>query len=255
MFIKNTCTIIVCVGCVVAVMVATQAKADMHSANYAIPTDSINFGGGQSSSANYAQNSTFGEVATGRSSSANYALQAGYQQMLGASISISAASNVTLPTLSGLSVGTAVASSSWNVVTDDTAGYQLSIAAATAPALQDPAKAFFSDYVPSGGTTTPDYNFTTPNSTSNFGYSVYSPDATVMWKQNGSACNQTGGTNTLGHCWDGFSTAVQTIAQSSSDNQPTGATTTVTYEAGIGSNKLQDAGTYTATITVTAVAL
>ncbi len=227
---------------------------DMHSANYAITTDSINFGGGPSASANYSQQSTMGEIVTGDSASTNYKLEAGYQHMLGSSISISSAPNVTLPTLGGINAGTSIASSSWNVITDDTAGYQLSIAAATAPALQDPASAYFADYAPLSGPTTADYAFSVASGSSVFGFSPYSPDAISRFENNGSVCG-TGSTVTNLTCWAGFATTSQTIAQGSTDNQPNGATTTVNYEAGIGTNKVQDAGSYTATITVTAVAL
>jgi hypothetical protein len=228
------------------------SSAAMSSNNYSIQSDSINFGGENSASASYAEQDTMGEIATGISSSTDYTVGAGYQQMLGSYISLSAAANVTLPALGGVSSGTSMASSSWNVTTDDSAGYQLSISASASPALTDPAKAYFSDYTPGGSV--PDYTFTTSSGTSNFGYSVASPDATVFWKNNGSACD-TGSSNNATHCWDGFSTITTTIAQSTGDNQPNGATTTVTYEAAVGSNKIQDAGTYTVTITVTAVAL
>lgn len=48
--------------------------------NYRIEFDSINFGGGQSSSGNYSQESTFGEVGTGDLSGTNYNSNSGYQQ-------------------------------------------------------------------------------------------------------------------------------------------------------------------------------
>jgi hypothetical protein len=228
------------------------SSASMSSTNYSIQTDSLNFGGENSSSTSYGEQDTLGEIATGLSSSTDYAIGAGYQQMLTSFISLSSAANVTLPSISGIMSGTSMASSTWVVTTDDTAGYQLSISAGASPALTDPAKAYFADYTPSGGA--PDFAFTTSSGTSNFGYSVVSPDATQFWKNNGSACN-TGSSNTSLKCWEGFSTITRTIAQSSGDNQPNGASTTVSYEAAVGSNKIQDAGTYTATVTVTAVAL
>lgn len=250
----STPIVVFCVASGIVVGGTLPAHADMQSSHYAIPTDSINFGGANSSSTNYAEQDTLGEIATGRSASANYAIQAGYQQMTGTSISISSASNVTLPALNGIVAGTAVASTSWNVVTDDTAGYQLTVAAATAPALQDPAKAYFSDYVPAGGSSSADYSFTVPASSSVFGFSPYGSDTTARFKNNGTTCGS-GSTSTDLACWTGFSTTTQTIAEGTSNNQPSGATTTVNFEAGIGSNKVQDAGTYTATITVTAIAL
>jgi hypothetical protein len=51
------------------------------SSNYQLQSDSINIGGGFSSSTSYIQESTVGEVATGISDSSSYSLRAGYQQM------------------------------------------------------------------------------------------------------------------------------------------------------------------------------
>ena len=55
--------------------------AAMSSSNYKINADSINIGGGQSSSTNYQMEDTIGEVATGDSDSDSYKTKAGYQAM------------------------------------------------------------------------------------------------------------------------------------------------------------------------------
>ena len=63
----------------------------MSSSHYSLESDSLNFGGGYSTSTNYIQESTGGEVATGISSSTNYTMNAGYQQMNIVALSFSAA--------------------------------------------------------------------------------------------------------------------------------------------------------------------
>jgi hypothetical protein len=54
----------------------------MSSDNYKINADSINIGGGQSSSANYKMEDTIGEAGIGDSESDSYKTKAGYQAML-----------------------------------------------------------------------------------------------------------------------------------------------------------------------------
>jgi hypothetical protein len=106
------------------------------SPSYQLQSDSINFAGGLSTSSNYSLESTAGEVATGESDSASYSLRAGYQQMQEVFLSMTAAPNVTMsPALGGLTGGTANGSTSVVVLTDSPSGYQLTIAAESAPAL------------------------------------------------------------------------------------------------------------------------
>ncbi len=223
----------------------------MSSPSYGIQSDSINFGGGLSSSTNYTQESTFGEVATGDSESTNYKIRAGYQQMNVSYIALTTSGNVTLPQLS-FTGGISTSSASLHVVTDNIAGYSLSVKATSTPALATTNSAFFSDYVPSGAN--PDYQFSITSMQSAFGFSPEGTDITSAFKDNGSAC-ATGSGNTAYRCWKGFSMTDQMIAQATSNNQPSGATTTLQFQAEIGSTKIQDAGSYEATITITAVTL
>jgi hypothetical protein len=223
----------------------------MSSTNYTIQSDSLNFGGGSSASNNYSEQDTMGEISSGVSSSTNYTMNAGYQQMLGSYISL-AASGATLPDIGGTSGGTSATSSTYTVLTDDSAGYALTIQAATSPALQDVAGDYFSDYAPSGGV--PDYAFGVSSSQSVFGFALASVDAVSRYKNNGTVCNS-GSNSSMYNCWDGLSTSPKTISEGSTGNQPNGATTTIQYEVGIGSAKIQTAGNYSATITVTATAL
>lgn len=232
--------------------VATQAGAYVASStNYRIEADSVNIGGTENgSSTNYKLRDTVGEIGTGISNSSNYQISAGYRAMLEAYISINSPANVTLsPTISGISGGTGTGSSTWSVITDAAAGYTLSIKASTNPALQVGSNSF-ADYTPAGSN--PDYNWSVAATDSEFGFSPEGSNVTSTYLDNGSACN-TGALNTADKCWRGFSTTNQTIAQSSAANNPTGASTTVLLQAEVGSNKLQPAGSYVATITVTAI--
>ncbi len=223
----------------------------MQSANYRIQSDSINVGGGYSSSTNFGQESTVGEVSTGFSSSTNYALDAGYQQG-DFYLALSSVSDVTLsPSLGGVTGGTSNGSTVVTVTTDSYAGYQLSIAASTTPALSSGA-ATIPDYTPSGAD--PDYSFTNGVSESQFGFSPEGTDITARYKDNGSLCNTGSSDNTLA-CWDGPSTTARTISSRTSANHPSGIATTLRFRVGIGASAGQLEGTYVATTTLTALPL
>ena len=218
-------------------------------------SDSVNSGGlNISTSTNYRLGDSVGQLATGFSSSTNYGLYAGFWVPSGVYISISTAGNVALPSLSGLTGGTATGSSAWIVTTNNTLGYQLTIVASTSPAMKG-LNTSIADYAPAGGSV-PDFAFTIASSTSRFGFSPEGADISPTYKDNGTICS-TGGTDTTNACWDGFSTTTKTIAQSSGPNAPVGATTTVKYQVRIGSGVLQEAspGGYSASVTVTATTL
>ena len=65
----------------------------------------------------------------------------------------------------------------------------------------------------------------------------------------------TGSTDTVDSCWDGIATTEKVISRSTSANHPIGATTTVKFRAESGPNHVQSPGVYTATTTLTAIAL
>ncbi len=231
---------------------ATSSAQVRQSASYRIESDSINFGGGFSSSTNYSLESTGGEIATGESSSTNYALKAGYQQMVTRFISLSTPDPVTMsPSIVGITGGTSDGSTTVTVITDSAAGYELSINAGVSPAMVKGSDSI-SDYAV---VSDPDYTFTTATDDSHFGYSPSGVDVVQRFKDDGvSACN-TGSAETALACWDGLSTSAETIARRTSANTPNGSTTTVNFRVGIGSGVNQPAGIYTATTTLTAVSL
>lgn len=224
----------------------------MQSSNYKIQSDSINAGGGFSSSTNYQTQSTVGEVSTGNSSSTNYVLKAGYQQMQEVYLSLSSVSPVTMnPVLGGVVGGTANGSTTVTVLTDSPAGYSLSIVASTNPVMRSGTNTIV-DYVPVGAP--PDFVFTVGSTQSRFGFTPEGVNVVARFRDNGSVCN-TGSSNAVSACWDGLGTVAQTIAQGTSSNHPLGATTTVRFRVGIGNNVVQPEGIYTATTTLTAFAL
>ncbi len=223
----------------------------MQSSSYRIESDSVNFGGGFSSSTNYALESTGGEVATGESSSGSYALKAGYQQMQGAFISLTPADAVVLsPSLPGITGGTSNGSTTVTVVTDSPAGYELTIRASGSPAMQKGADTI-ADYNPSGDT---DFIFAIGAADAHLGYSPSGVDIPSRFMDDGGNC-AVGSLDTLLACWDGLSTSDVAIARSTGPNQPTGATTSIYFRVGIGGSVVQPPGTYTATTTLTALPL
>ncbi len=224
----------------------------MGSSSYRINSDSVNIGGNNSQSANYKSEDTAGELATGVSTSTSYGMNAGYQHMQSSFISISSVHNGTMTSVNGVSGGVTNASTTWTVITDNAAGYQLTIKAQTSPALKSAGGASFADYVPTSSD--PDFAFTYAPSESRFGFTPEGADVSATYKDNGSICN-TGGLNTTDACWDGFTLTNKVIATGATANQPNGATTTIKYRAAIGASKIQDAGDYTSTITVTATTL
>lgn len=221
------------------------------STNYHIQSDSINIGGGLSNSTNYGLESTAGEVGTGESNSVTYALKAGYQQMHEVFISITDVGTVSLsPSIPGVTGGTANGSTTLTVVTDSPSGYSLTVAASLSPAMQSGANTI-ANYNTAGD---PDFAFGVGSTDALFGYSPSGVDILSRFLDNGSVCN-VGSSDTSSACWEGVSTTPAVIARSLNSNQPLGATTTLYFRVGVGNNVSQASGSYTATVTVTALPL
>jgi len=228
----------------------------MSSTKYKIDTDSINFGGTENSAAGQLfLSDTFGEVGTGISTSSRYSVSSGYRMVQTSYISISAAEDVVMPHMSGSVAGQSDSNESWTVVTDNAAGYEMMIKSLTSPALKSADGASFEDYVPSTPGI-PDYMFSVGAGSSTFAFTPEGQDVSQKYLDNGigSTCG-TGSTDTQDRCWDGFSTTDKVVARRESSNHPDGTVTTIKYKSAVGSAKLQDAGTYTSHIVVTAVVL
>lgn len=224
----------------------------MGSSSYKIQSDTVNIGGQDSSSASYNLKDTVGEVGTGDSSSASYNMHAGFWQMQSNYLAISSPSDLVLASIGGLSYQASEGTMSWTVTTDNPAGYSMSIAATSAPALKS-AFDSFADYTPA--TSNPDYDFTNASTNSSFGFSPEGTEVSDRFKDNGSTCGTGGTSETTGKCWDGLSTTPKVLAGSVSSNQPTGSVVTARLRAETGADHIQTSGVYTVTIVVTAVSL
>jgi hypothetical protein len=223
------------------------------STNYRIQSDSINIGGGLGTTTNYAMQDTVGEIATGVSSSTLYKLKAGYQQMQEIYIAVSAPSDVNMsPAIGGITGGTGNGQAVWTVITDDPAGYSMSIQASTTPALQSGANSF-ADYTPVASGV-PDYAWGIAATDSEFGFTPEGNDIAPKFKNSGTTCN-IGSSDAPDACWLNFLTIATTIAQTTAANHPSGTATTVKFKAQSGASHVQEAGTYTAKVSVTAVGL
>lgn len=222
----------------------------MSSGTYKIPTDSINFGGQASSSNTYKELDTMGELGSGLSSSSTYKLSAGFLTATSVYLSITSASDITMSSFNGLTGGTGTGSTVWTVITDNAAGYTMTINASTNPAMQS-AGSQFDNYTPAGSD--PDYTWSVPSSAGEFGFTPEGTDIYSRFKDNGSSCN-TGSGDTADKCWDSATTAPKTIAYRATGNHPSGTTTTVKVRAESGSSHIQPNGAYSATLQVTVVA-
>ena len=223
----------------------------MQSPTYKIQEDSVNLGGANSASGSYKINDSLGELGTGDSNSPNYYMHAGYWQMGESSIAISAPTDLVMDSMGGLSGGSSEGVMSWTVTTDNTAGYAMSIASTTTPALKS-AQDSLADYIPAGAD--PDYNFTNDANSSSFGFSPEGTETIARFKDNGSVCNA-GSLETTDKCWDGLSTTPKVMAGNTSSNMPNGSVATVRFRAESGSNHIQTSGQYNVTVVVTATTL
>ncbi len=226
--------------------------AVMQSDNYQIEFDSINMGGGYSTSASYMQEGSIGEVGSGYSDSETYGLYAGYQQSPGIYIAITPVSSLTLaPDLGYLTGGTANGSTTLTAKTDNILGYTLSIKAGDDPAMQcvsggcNPLSDNIADYTPSGSD--PDYAWDV-GSNSEFGYTVEGDDIVQKFKNSGSSCNS-GSSDDADACWWYLQTSEETIASASAKNNPDGTATTIKFRAQTGA---KTTGRYAASLSVTA---
>jgi len=176
-------------------------------------------------------------------------------QSVTSEITISAPSDVTMsPSIAGISGGTGDGTATWTVKTNDTSGFNMKIKASTTPALQT-GSYNFADYT-EASVGTPDYTWSIAAADSEFGFTVEPAtvaDTVTAFKDNGVTCGGAGAANASNACWDGLSTTDIDIINRSSITSSTGEAEVVKFRAQSGASHFQQEGTYTATITVTAV--
>jgi hypothetical protein len=164
-------------------------------------------------------------------------------------ISITSPADVSMSTDLGVSANTAVATTTWNVKTNNVLGYTLGLAASTNPAMQSGA-AIIKDY----STTSMPSTWSVTND-AKFGFSVLGTDvATATWGT-GNFCNGAA-TSSISTTlkYYGLYTVATTVASRTSTTTTSGTNTTVCY-AVEQNNVYIASGTYTATVTATATTL
>ena len=245
------------------------------STGYLIVEDAITSGVVNATSTTYGvDNSNLSGFSTEDSTSTSFILnsgQAGILQMSNSTISISTPSNVAMsPAIFTSGGGTGSGSATWTVTTNSSGGYSLSINAGTDPALVCTdclSSSNFGNYS-THVDNTPDYyylneasgDYSNEAGLDSFGFTPRGGDISSVYKDDGNACNS-GGSNVRSdgfdadHCWDYVSTDAKTVARGLTSNDPLGADTTVKFRAFAGQLVHKSAGSYSATITVTALAL
>lgn len=169
-------------------------------------------------------------------------------------ITITSPADTTMSTALGAAVNTAIATTTWNVKTNNVLGYTLTVAASTNPAMRVSGSQYVNDFAT---TTTPELWSTIPTGRAEFGYSAFGTDvntSTYGTATGGVSCGATSTPSTTLK-YRGFTTSASpTIATRSSTTTTSGVDTTLCYaveQKGV----YIDSGTYTATITATATTI
>jgi hypothetical protein len=149
-----------------------------------------------------------------------------------------------------ISQPSAIGTTTWTVITNDSNGYTLAVNATTSPAMQYGATSSIADYQTGVPTV-----WTVAANTASFGYSAFGSDAlTATWGSD-TLCGTGPGTPSSNLHYKGFTTSPFTIASRTSTTTPTGVSTTVCYAAQQGTSYFIPSGTYIATIVATATSL
>lgn len=179
-------------------------------------------------------------------------------QVVGTGLAIGDCANTNFNPANRSGIGddtVASASCTWNVKTANAAGFNMTLAASTDPALcilAGCATASFAEYteVNSG---TPDFTWDVPVTAAEFGYTVEpasAGDTVQKFLDNGSACG-VGTLNGTDTCWIDFSTSAFTVINRTSATGSGGHNEVVKFWNEIGSSVVQQSGTYQATIIAT----
>ncbi|MFC1801966.1 hypothetical protein ACFLY7_00790 [Patescibacteria group bacterium] len=230
------------------------------SANYRLQSDSVSVGGNSGTSANYKINETVGGTATGEVTSASYKVKAGYQQMQGVTLSVSAPTDVSLTSL-GLTQDSSVGSVAWTVATNNPTGYTMTVSASSTSGCTDWDGEGLEDILCDTSTneafddlaTTSKSTWSVSNSYA-FGFSSLGNN-TTGW-DNGtpdSDCVSTADVPSTTLLWQGFNGNTEYEIASSTSSIASGVETTLCL-ATEQDTVFAPSGTYYATTTVTVLA-
>lgn len=167
-----------------------------------------------------------------------------------AGITISAGADVTMSPNLGVASNSSIGSSSWTVRTNAVNGYSLTITSLTNPALKSGVNSF-ADYTEAVAGT-PDV-WSIASGDKEFGYSAFGTDTPTATWGTGASCGS-GGVPTATLKFNGASTANDAIATRSTVTPTSGIATTICFAAEQ-KDVYAPSGTYTATITATALTL
>ena len=165
-------------------------------------------------------------------------------------ITISDGANVTMAPNLGVTADQSIGTSSWIVKTNAALGYTLAVKASAAPALVSGANSF-ADFTEAVSGTPEVWSVT--SGAKEFGYSAFGTDtATATWGT--SASCGAAGIPAVAQNYVGFKITDKTIATRATVTPNAGITTTICFAAQQNA-VFAASGTYTATITATALTL
>lgn len=170
-----------------------------------------------------------------------------------AGVSITSPSDTTMSNSLGVSNNKAIATTTWNVKTNNAAGYSLAVKASSSPAmrLNTNVATFINNYT-EATPGTPEAPWSVGASTAEFGYGAFGTDVTTLGTFGGdTSCGATS-TPSTALKYAGFTTENVTIASRSSTTTQSGINSTVCYAVEQGSTNYIASGIYSAWITATA---
>ncbi|MFA6301307.1 MAG: hypothetical protein WC609_03070 [Candidatus Paceibacterota bacterium] len=167
-------------------------------------------------------------------------------------ITISDGAAVTMAPHISITANGSIGSSTWTVITNGASGYSLSVHDSTDPALKSATDSFANYTEATPGT--PEV-WSVPAASKEFGYSAYGTDTSTATWGTGTSCGSAGApTGTQKYVGFAATPTDKIIATRATVTPTTGITTTICFAAEQ-DTVFAAAGTYTATITGTAVTL
>jgi len=165
-------------------------------------------------------------------------------QTVTSGITISSPNDITMTALT-LTQDTAVGSTAWTVITNNQAGYSLTVQASAAPALVDSGTSeSFADYTSTGKETW------SVSNAYEFGWSAYGDDVTGHGTD--TDCIEGADVPSTGLTWEGFDGATPIQMASSTSETNMAGTSTAICVATEQHTVFAPSGSYSATLTATA---
>lgn len=182
-------------------------------------------------------------------------------QTVSAEIALSSPDDVTMSgAIPGITGGSATGTATWNVITNNNAGFKMELEASADPALAGTTHGdSFADYG-EASSGVPDYAWTVAESDAEFGYTVVpetAADADQSFKDDGADCNVATNNPDGTKCWLGFEgTTKEQVVNRSTETDIGGEDEVVNFKAELNGPATDADGflvedTYTATITAT----